>query len=70
MAKNVEGCISFNFQIWYIAKILFFGGFEDDGHFGYITKLTNKHCRLYMLVQYFIFQFCDVAQVVMIHKNI
>jgi hypothetical protein len=32
--------------------------------------LTNKHCRLYMLVQYFIFQFCDVAQVVMIHKNI
>jgi hypothetical protein len=55
MAKNIEGSISFNFQIWYIAKFLFFGGFEHDGHFGYITKLTNKPCKLYLLVQYFDF---------------
>jgi hypothetical protein len=55
MAKNIEGSFSFNLKIWYIALILFFWGFEDDGHFGYITKLTNKHCRLCMRVQYFDF---------------
>jgi hypothetical protein len=70
MAKNIEGSIFLNFQMWNIAKFLFYWGFEDDDHFGYITKLTNKHCKLYMPVQYLIFQFRDGAQVVMIHKNI
>jgi hypothetical protein len=45
----------------------------DDCHFGYITKSFKKYTDLIgslVTARVFVFQFCAVAQVAIIHKYI